>query len=71
MIELLLEHDTAGDPITGLKWSRRTTDKIAALLAETGIFVSSNTVARLLPHDIMPKWNYTIAPDDYAEALRS
>lgn len=48
MIEMLLEHDTAGDPMTGLKWSRRTTDKIADLLAKTGIFVSSNTVARLL-----------------------
>jgi transposase len=48
MIETLLEHDTAGDPMTGLKWSRRTTDKIALLLAKTGIFVSSNTVARLL-----------------------
>jgi len=45
---MLLEHDTAGDPMTGLKWSRRTTDKIAALLAAAGIFVSSNTVARLL-----------------------
>ncbi len=45
---MLLEHDTAGDPMTGLKWSRRTTDKIAALLAADGIFVSSNTVARLL-----------------------
>ena len=45
---MLLEHDTAGDPMTGLKWSRRTTGKIAALLGETGIVVSSNTVARLL-----------------------
>jgi hypothetical protein len=34
--------------MTGLKWSRRTTDKIAVHLAELGIFVSSNTVARLL-----------------------
>lgn len=28
LIEFLLEYDTAGDPITGLKWSRRTTDKL-------------------------------------------
>ena len=48
MIELLLEYDTAGDPITGLKWTRRTTGKIAMLLADYGIEVSSNTVARLL-----------------------
>src|SRR5207245_3959176 len=48
IIENLLEHDTAGDPITGLKWSRRTTDKIASLLAEYGFSISPNTVARLL-----------------------
>jgi hypothetical protein len=45
---MLLEHDTAGDPMTGLKWSRRTTGKIAALLEKAGILVSANTVARLL-----------------------
>jgi hypothetical protein len=30
-IEILLEHDTAGDPIRGLKWTRKTTGKIAAV----------------------------------------
>jgi len=45
---MLLEHDTGGDPMTGLKWSRRTTEKVAVLLADLRIFVSSNTVARLL-----------------------
>ena len=34
--------------MTGLKWSRRTTDKVAVLLSKLGIFVSPNTVARLL-----------------------
>src|SRR5438105_4225941 len=48
LIEFLLEYDTAGDPITGLKWSRRTTDKIALALADFGVTVSPNTVARLL-----------------------
>ena len=48
MIEFLLEYDTAGDPITGLKWSRRTTEKIALALGDFGIIVSPNTVARLL-----------------------
>lgn len=43
-----MEHDTAGDPITGLKWSRKTTEKIAAVLQEIDIPVSANTVARLL-----------------------
>jgi len=48
LIEFLLEYDTAGDPITGLKWSRRTTDKIAMALSDFGVIVSPNTVARLL-----------------------
>ena len=48
LIEFLLEYDTAGDPITGLKWSRRTTEKIALALGDFGVSVSPNTVARLL-----------------------
>src|SRR5207237_5267431 len=47
-IEILLEHDTAGDPITGLKWTRKNTQKIAEVLQEIDIPVSANTVARLL-----------------------
>ncbi len=43
-----MQHDTAGDPITGVKWSRRTTRKIAEQLATLGIPVSKNTVGRLL-----------------------
>lgn len=43
-----MQHDTAGDPITGLKWSRRTTAKIAEELTTSGITVSKNTVGRLL-----------------------
>ena len=43
-----MEHDTAGDPITGLKWTRKTTEKIAEVLQEIDIPVSANTVARLL-----------------------
>jgi hypothetical protein len=43
-----LEHDTAGDPITGLKWTRKTTEKIAEVLQQIDIPVSANTVARLL-----------------------
>jgi hypothetical protein len=48
VIEFLLEYDTAGDPITGLRWSRRTTAKVALALGDFGIGVSPNTVARLL-----------------------
>jgi hypothetical protein len=47
-IEKLMKHDTAGDPITGVKWSRRTTRKIAAQLGTLGIRVGKNTVGRLL-----------------------
>lgn len=44
-----MRHDTAGDPITGLKWTRKTTAKIAAELKLLGIImVSDRTVAKLL-----------------------
>ena len=47
-IERLLEHDSAGDPMTGLRWMRRTTAKVATQLSRLGIRVSARTVARLL-----------------------
>ena len=43
-----MKHDTAGDPMTGVKWTRRTTDKIACELRSLGVNVSSKTVGRLL-----------------------
>ena len=43
-----MERETAGDPITGLKWTRKTTAKIAAQLKRLGIHVSRGTVGRLL-----------------------
>jgi Rhodopirellula transposase DDE domain len=43
-----MQHDTAGDPITGVKWTRRTTEKIADELRALGVDVCANTVARLL-----------------------
>jgi hypothetical protein len=43
-----MRHDTAGDPISGLKWSRRTTRTISEELTTLGIAVSKNTVGRLL-----------------------
>jgi hypothetical protein len=46
--EILLQHDTAGDPITGLKWTRKTTENMAEVLQQIDIPVSANTVARLL-----------------------
>lgn len=43
-----MKFETAGDPITGLKWTRRTTEKIANELKSIDIQVCSNTVGRLL-----------------------
>ena len=43
-----MRHDTAGDPITGLKWTRKTTKKLAAELAQYRIHISPKTVGRLL-----------------------
>ena len=43
-----MEHHTAGDPINGLRWTRKTTLKISAELHKAGIVVSPKTVARLL-----------------------
>ena len=43
-----MRHDTAGDPMSGLKWSRRTTTNISEQLTTLGIAVSKNTVGRLL-----------------------
>ncbi|MGH7592404.1 MAG: ISAzo13 family transposase, partial [Gemmatimonadales bacterium] len=43
-----MRHDVAGDPMTGIAWTRRTTRKIAAELGTLGIMVGKNTVGRLL-----------------------
>ncbi len=43
-----MKYETAGDPIGDLKWTRRTTRKIADALGKIDIYVSKNTVGRLL-----------------------
>lgn len=43
-----MEHETAGDPVTGCKWTRKTTKKIAKELKRAGIGVSAKTVGKLL-----------------------
>lgn len=43
-----MEHETAGDPVSGCKWTRKTTAKIAQQLKRIGIRVSTKTVGRLL-----------------------
>lgn len=43
-----MKYETAGDPITGLKWTRRTIEKITEELCKAQFDVSPNTVGRLL-----------------------
>ena len=47
-IKRLLEYETAGDPVSGLKWTRKTTQKVADELKSLGIRVGRTTVGRLL-----------------------
>jgi hypothetical protein len=47
-IEELLREDVAGDPMSGLRWTRKTTEKVAGELNRLGVEVSPNTVGRLL-----------------------
>ena len=47
-IEELIRDETAGDPITGLKWTRRTTQKIADELSAFDIKVCRVTVGKIL-----------------------
>ena len=42
-LEVLMAHETAGDPVTGLKWTRRTTAKVAAELHSLGIDLCPRT----------------------------
>jgi hypothetical protein len=44
----LLRDATAGDPISGIKWARKTSRKLSAELARSGYQVSPDTVRRLL-----------------------
>src|SRR5262249_26805917 len=44
----LVEHDTAGDPMADVRWTRKTTGALADELSAQGFKVSADTVARLL-----------------------
>ncbi len=50
-----MQYETAGDPMSGLLWTRKTTEKISAELGEIGIAVSPTTVGQLLK-----KLNYSL-----------
>ena len=45
-IEELMEYETAGDPISGLKCTRKTTEKIADELELIGNFKNPGTAVR-------------------------
>jgi hypothetical protein len=47
-IAQLLKNETAGDPIHGLKWTRKTTRRVAQELRRVDIRISAKTVGRLL-----------------------
>lgn len=47
-IERLMKDDTAGDPISGIKWARKAAEKISLQLRRMRIWVSPSTVRRLL-----------------------
>jgi hypothetical protein len=46
-LEKILQDATAGDPISGLKWTRKTTRKLAEELKEKGFQVGYTTIPRL------------------------
>ena len=48
MLDQLLEDTTAGDPITGAKWTRKTIHQLSRELRRKGLRVGRNTVRRLL-----------------------
>jgi hypothetical protein len=48
VIEKLMRDDTAGDPISGIRWTRKACEKISRELRRLQIWVSPGTVRRLL-----------------------
>jgi len=54
----LLRDATAGDPISGLKWTHKSTRKLSRALRRLGYAIGSDTVARLLrAHDFSLRTN--------------
>jgi len=43
-----MKHDVAGDPISGLRWTRKTRSKVAQQLTKSGITIGATTVGGLL-----------------------
>jgi hypothetical protein len=47
-INKLMKYETAGDPISGTLWTRKTREKISNELASIGISISKTTIGKLL-----------------------
>jgi 3-methyladenine DNA glycosylase Tag len=47
-LEALVQDAMAGDPMTGLKWTRKTSRKLSRALKRRGFRVGPDTVRRLL-----------------------
>jgi hypothetical protein len=47
-LQALVEDTTAGDPVSGLRWTRKSTRKLAKALQCLGFQIGANTVGRLL-----------------------
>ena len=47
-LEELVEDATAGDPVTGIKWTRKTAQELSAALKRQGYRIGPDTVRRLL-----------------------
>ena len=47
-IEKLMEYETAGDPMSGILWTKKTREKISKELAKIGIKIGSTSVGRIL-----------------------
>jgi len=47
-IRAIMKYDTAGGPMTGTKWTRKATRKIAEELQRQGIMISDKSVSRIL-----------------------
>src|SRR5205807_8836725 len=57
-LEALLRDATAGDPMSGLKWTHKSTRKLSRALRRLGFAIGPDSVARLLrEHDFSLRTN--------------
>ncbi len=64
-LEALVEPDTRGDPMSALRWTRKSTRELAGVLGEMGHQVSHSLVGTLLHELCLPRlesWASRAAP---------